>query len=142
MFSKKFVKLFETFEEGIKELAELSFSANDALTMYGPFPKDEKQAVQNLAWNVAFDRQTGNQDGWNQCKIIIEADGIHYQTSSGLKFGWCTVFESDGMFDGAYNFYIIHKDGTDTSAAPAESTLRKSAEKFGWKETSEYLYAR
>lgn len=142
MFSKKFVKIFERFEDGIKELAELSFSAKDALTMNGPFPKDEKQAVQNLALNVALDRPTGNGANWTECKIDITAEGIHYQTTGGLKFGWCTVFEDDGMFAGAYNFYVIHRDGTDTSAAPENSTLRKSAERHGWKETSEYLYAR
>ena len=134
----KFAKKFNSFKEGIKELAKVSFSAEQALCWQtGKLPSTEEEAVKNLAVNVAFDRTTGNGVGWDACKIKISAYGTEYTTGGGLTFGWEVVLGASQMdtFDGEYVFFVEHPNGK----APEDSTLRKSATEHGWAEKSDVM---
>lgn len=141
---KKFTKQFNNFEEGIKELAKVSFSAEQALKWQNyELPLTEAEAVKNLALNVAFDRPTANGVDWSNTEIEITAFGVSYKTTGGLRFGWGTVLGANDFdsFEGKYMFYVAHPFADDDSAAPAESTLRKSAEESGWKEVDADVFA-
>lgn len=137
-----FTKDFNSFTDGIQELAEVSFSAKQALEWQTGFlPETEREAVSSLALNAAFDRPTGNGVGWGEVAIEISAFGVEYRTRSGLRFGWKTLLGASDFdsFEGEYTFYIAHPDATEESAAPLGSTLRQSAEKHGWREKSEFM---
>ena len=140
---KKFIKTFFNFEEGIKELAKVSFSAEQALKWAndGQIPLSETDAVRSLAVNVLMDRPTGNGVGWDECSIDITAFGVSYCTRGGLQFGWEILSDEDGYYDtGHYLFWIAHPLADEDSAAPAESTLRQSATEHGWLEKGDYEY--
>ena len=84
----KFAKKFSNFEEGIKELSKVSFSAEQALTWQtGRLPSTEEETVKNLALNVAFDRPTANGVDWDCCKIKVSAFGTEYKTAEDLRSG-------------------------------------------------------
>lgn len=137
-----FTKDFNSFTDGIKELAEVSFSAKQALEWQTGFlPETEREAVSALALNAAFDRPTGNGVGWGEVDIEISAFGVEYRTRSGLRFGWKTLLGATDFdsFEGEYTFYIAHPDANENEAAPPCSTLRQSAKKHGWLERSEFI---
>ena len=134
----KFAKKFNTFDEGIKELAQVSFSAEQALTWQtGRLPSTEEEAVKNLAVNVALDRPTANGVDWDACAIKISAFGTEYKTGGGLTFGWEVVLGASQMdtFGGEYIFFVEHPNGK----APEDSTLRQSATEHGWEEKSDMM---
>lgn len=131
------MKVFSSFTEGLKELAEVSFSAKQALEWQTHrLPKTEKEAVSSLALNAALDRPTGNGVDWGKVEIRIDAFGIEYKTRSGLKFGWkaLTGATASDSFEGEYVFFIAHPYANEEMAAPIESTLRQSCEQHGWEE--------
>lgn len=140
---KRFMKVFPSFEKGIRELADLSYSACQALEWEtGKLPLTEKDAAKSLMMNVLNDRPTGNGYGWGECAIEISAYGVSYWTRSGLNFGWETVLgasQSD-CFEGEYVFFIAHPDADESSAAPEDSTLREACEEFGWQEKDELTF--
>ena len=134
----KFAKKFSNFEEGIKELSKVSFSAEQALTWQtGRLPSTEEETVKNLALNVAFDRPTANGVDWDCCKIKVSAFGTEYKTGGGLTFGWEVVLGASQMdtFKGEYIFFVQHPNGK----APEDSTLRQSATEHGWEEKSDMM---
>lgn len=136
----QFVKTFDSFEEGLAALRQLSFSASDALGN----ASDEESAVSRLATNVAFDRPTGNGVGWSQCAIKLDAYGVEYCTRRGLGFGWTTHPDADmsGQMredGGTYDFFITHPSGENISL---DSSLGVSAREHGWSEIFEDGYAR
>lgn len=138
-----FMKEFNSFKDGVTELSKLSFSADQSLKWQtGKIPVTEEDAVKSLALNVAFDRPTGNGVDWSQCEIDITAYGVRYSTCSGLKFGWETVLGANAFdtFDGEFVFFIAHPEANEEQAAPKESTLKKSAESFGWEEKNEDIF--
>jgi len=144
MKTAKFIKKFDSFEAGIKELARVSFSAEQALKWQNhELPLSEEEAVKNLAMNVAFDRPTGNGYGWSNTEIDITAFGVSYKTTGGLSFGWATVLgaNSSDSFEGEFVFFVAHPQADEESAAPAESTLRNSCIKNGWEERSNDIFA-
>ncbi|PWA05487.1 hypothetical protein DCC39_18040 [Pueribacillus theae] len=143
-----FKKDFTVFEEGIKELADASFSVHDALIFnsvvskvdendefkrsFPVLPTDEKDVVASLATNAILDRPTGNGVNWARVKFEVDAYGVSYTTTGGLTFGWeyhVDPFMND-RHDPFYSFFIEHPAGV----APADRTLRKTFEKLGWKE--------
>lgn len=143
--TKVFAKEFKNFEEGIKDLAELSYSAEQALTALrkSELPLEEDQATANLSANVIFDRPTGDGDNWNEACIDVSSFGVTYRTTGGLIFGWSVVFERFGddfnysySFHDGYVFFIRHPKAPKEVAAPRKSSLRESAEKLEWKEIS------
>jgi len=137
-----FVKKFDSFIEGLTELCRVSFSVQDALYFYHRrLPQTEEEAVTALALNAAFDRPTGNGVGWGEVEIKVDAFGVDYKTRSGLRFGWKALTGATDFddFEGEYVFYIAHPKATEEMAAPADSTLRQSAEKYGWKEKSSFV---
>lgn len=141
---KKFAKQFNNFEEGIKELSKVSFSAEQSLKWQTyELPLTEEEAVKNLALNVAFDRPTGNGVDWSNTEIEITAFGVSYKTTGGLRFGWGTVLGANDFdsFEGEYMFYVAHPQADENSAAPANSTLRKSCKEKGWKELDADMFA-
>lgn len=140
-----FTKEFPRFIDGLRELCEVSYSAEQALTHVtfaesrDPREADdpERQAVENLAINVAFDRQTGNGVDWGRCSISITAKEVRYTTRSGLAFRWSVdpcdygshrEWTSEG--GNLWTFFVIHPAGN----APEASTLRASALAHGWAE--------
>ena len=139
---KLFMKEFDSFEKGIKELTELSFSVSQSLAIEELGIPDEAEAVTRLALNVAFDRPTANGVDWSRASVDITAFGVDYVTTGGLMFGWQTVLGANAFdtFEDEYVFYIAHPEANDESAAPENSTLRESAEKFGWEETSSFMF--
>lgn len=137
----KFSKRFNSFEEGLKEIASMSYSVSDSLRWAnGRLPKFEDQAVESLATNAINDRQTGNGVGWGKCHLEVNSFGIKYRTSSGLVFGWQTVLGASQFdtFEGQFIFFIAHPEANEKQAAPADSSLRRACEEFGWKETSQF----
>src|SRR5690625_3845704 len=105
---KLFMKEFENFEKGIKELTELSYSVAQSLEIEELGIPDEAEAVTRLAWNVAFDRPTANGVDWSCASIDITAFGVDYVTTGGLMFGWQTVLGANAFdaFEGEFVFYI------------------------------------
>lgn len=141
---KLFMKEFNNFKEGIIELAQVSFSAEQALKWQtNSLPLTEEDAVKTLALNVALDRPTGNGVDWGECKIEITAYGVEYRTRGGITFGWQTILGANDFdtFDGEFVFFVVHPNANENSAAPVDSTLRESAEKYGWKESSDFTLA-
>lgn len=149
---RRFEKSFPAsdFEAGVRELAEVSFSAGQALEIRtrldGSIVEEsvpsEAEAVRRLATNVAGDRPTGNGVGWDSCAVRISAYGVDYTTRSGLRFGWYLDFFSGGFSSWRYGrrvFYVAHPRANWRRAAPAESTLRASAEGRGWVERRERM---
>lgn len=142
---KRFEKRFSSFEEGIKELCQVSFSAEDALShSIRRIPKTEEEAATALAINVLHDRPTGNGANWSDCNIEITASGVDYVTTGGVGFGWYCAFDAvEGLgfcWDRrSYVFYVTHPTVVrgERDTAPEDSTLRKSAEAKGWKEVFE-----
>src|SRR5690606_6061379 len=137
MKMKLFMKEFDSFEKGIKELTELSFSVSQSLAIEELGIPDEAEAVTRLALNVAFDRPTANGVDWSRASVDITAFGVDYVTTGGLMFGWQTVLGANAFdtFEDEYVFYIAHPEANDESAAPENSTLRESAEKLDRKST-------
>ena len=143
MFTKQFLR----FINGLRELCEVSFDAKDALMQlcFGESrdPREaenpERQAVENLAANVAFARPTDNGVDWGRCSITISASSVFYQTGGGLWFGWevdSRDYQSSREFGEGGNrwtFFVAHPLGQ----APQESSLRQSATAHGWKEEGE-----
>lgn len=130
-------KSFPSFEEGIQELAKVSFSAEQALTAdRESLPITEEEAIGQLAANVACYRPTGNGVGWNRSKIEISAFEVTYMTSGGLEFGWRPDFillkSGLSCFDGGYTFSIRHPKERELGEIPEDSTLLKSAREYGW----------
>lgn len=134
----RLTKEFNSFREGLQELMQVSFSAEQALKMQGPNPlkaeNPELQAVANLAINAANDRPTGNGVDWNRCEIIIDAFGVDYKTTGGLRFGWKVyqhdfqpALESDGH--NRYTFWVSHPSGKFAE----DSTLLQAGKDAGWK---------
>jgi len=135
----KLAKNFNSFKEGLQELMQVSFSAEQALKMQGPDPlkaeNPEMQAVANLAQNAADDRPTGNGVDWGKCKIIIDAFGVDYKTTGGLRFGWSVssrdfqrIREIDGDGGNCWTFYIQHPSGKFAEG----STLLQAGKDAGW----------
>lgn len=130
-------KDFNSFEEGIKELAQVSQSVEQALTHYrydfppyGKLPLTESEATMALAYNTVNDRPTGNFVDWGECEIEISPYEVFYRTRGGLVFGWETIQEGDqyGSFKNRYTFYIAHPSGDFY----AGSSLKKSVLEHGW----------
>lgn len=130
-------KDFDSFEEGIKELAQVSQSVEQALTYYrydfppyGELPLTESEATMALAYNAVNDRPAGNFHGWGECEIEITPFEVFYKTRGGLVFGWEAIQEGDeyGSFKNRYTFYIAHPSGVFYE----ESTLKKSVLEHGW----------
>lgn len=139
---KYFIKRFADFMDGLKGLADVSFSAKQSLShFYGRFPKSEEEAISALALNAAFDRPTANGYGWGKVQIEVDAYGVRYTTTGGLIFGWYADLGASPFdtHEGDHVFFVAHPKADDESAAPADSTLRRSAEAHGWKEVSEML---
>ena len=137
----KFAKMFDSFEKGLKEITELSYSVNDSLRFsLGRLPKDECEAVECLATNAINDRPTANGVDWGRCYLEVDSYGATYRTSSGLVFGWQTVLGASQFdrFEDEYVFFIAHPEANEEQAAPAKSTLRRACEEFGWEETSDF----
>ncbi len=141
MFQKEFPK----FVDGLRELCVVSYSAGQALTQVGfAGPRDprdaddpERQSIENLAVNVAFDRPTGNGVDWGRCSISITAKEVRYTTRGGLAFGWKVDHRDYGSYrertpegGNRWTFFIVHPLGS----APETSTLRASALAYGWME--------
>lgn len=127
-----FTKYFESLEEGFKALKSVSFSVVDA-TGDADTVAD---ALANLAVNTIHAR-TGNGVGWELPALDASAYAVTYTTTSGLSFGWRAKF--NGLIGAAntdhvgWDFWIKHPAG----AAPAGSTLAKSALAAGWQEVKE-----
>jgi len=139
-----FTKIFDSFEEGIEELAKVSFSAEDALKdgtwrlFKKSLPETEEEAAAALASNATWDRPTGNGVGWGEVQFSPHAKLTWYITRGGVLFGWHPEFEDD-YWDwgiGKYRFFVSHPAVTrrEATRAPKNSTLRKSAEEHGWAE--------
>lgn len=128
---EKLVKEFESFHEGILELAEMSYSVEQVLlgcitknqvedfikklknqSQYS-FPEviDNEflpKVVSTLAVNAVYGS-----------RIEINAGTVEYETTGGLVFGW----------DSEYNFHIQHPSGKFKE----DSTLFQAGRKMGWK---------
>lgn len=124
------VKNFMKFSDGLKELMEVSYSAEQAITAFdNPNPLNsnndnfdynvEKQTVANLANNIVFDIQGRYID------IKITSYGVDYTTTGGTRFGW-NIDKSNINDD--YVFFIQHRDKTFTE----DSTLLKAGLEKGW----------
>lgn len=137
----KFAKQFNSFEEGLKEITELSFSVHDSLTWAkGRLPKDECEATQFLAYNAIADRTTANGVDWGRCHLEVNSFGVSYRTTSGLVFGWETALGASqrDTFEGEFVFFIAHPMANEKQATPAGSSLRRACEEYGWEETSQF----
>lgn len=132
-------KNFDSFDKGIKELAQVSHSVEQSLThsnsVMAPYkhklPTTETEATMALSRNVVEDRPTGNFEGWGECEIDISPFEVFYRTRGGLVFGWEAIQEADeyGSFEGRYTFYIAHPSGDFYEG----STLKKSLLEHGWR---------
>lgn len=139
-----FTKIFDSFGEGIEELAKVSFSAEDSLKdgtrrlFKKSLPETEGEAVAALASNAMWDRPTGNGVGWGEVRFSPHAEITWYITRGGVLFGWHPEFEDDywSWEGGKYRFFVSHPSVTrrEATRAPKNSTLRKSAEEHGWAE--------
>lgn len=135
----KLKKEFNSFKEGLHGLMQVSYSAEQALKMQGPDPlkaeNPEMQAVANLAQNAADDRPTGNGVDWGRASIDIDAWGVDYKTTGGLRFGWKVyqhdfqrIREIDGEGGNEWTFFIQHPSGKFAD----DSTLLQSGKEAGW----------
>lgn len=135
----RFEKQFDSFSEGIKELVEVSDSAYDSLRHYlRKIPETMEEALLALSMNAIMDKEDGN------CYFEVSSGGVDYITGGNVGFGW--YFAGDGEFGfydnelgcniGGYIFYVTHPSVVKriNEKAPADSTLRQSAEKHGWEE--------
>lgn len=127
-----FTKWFGNLEEGFKELKQISFSVVDA-TGDADAVAD---ALATLALNT-LGMRTSNGVGWDLPSLEATTYAVTYTTTSGLSFGWRAKF--NGLIGAAntdhvgWDFWIKHPAG----AAPAGSTLAKSALAAGWQEVKE-----
>jgi len=118
-----YVKTFASFAPGLTELANVYFSAKDALTMgtpRKPLPETEEEATTRLALNVIWDRPTGNGVDWDMCSISISAYGVTYTTRGGITFGWRVYPEGSQEYPFlGYRFFVTHAhiDSPDSSLA-------------------------
>jgi len=158
-----FKKAFSSFEEGLSELASLSFSVaqsiehglesagievlkrtivdpEDGSTLEVPYfsTLEEGMVVAALAANTIYNRPTGNGVGWGACGIELDAEKCSYITTGGLSFGWETrpnyFYGSTEMRGNGEDYFGFWIKHPDGEDIPLGSSLQEAAIEMGWTE--------
>ncbi len=145
MFRKEFLlsqnlfgdwdQLASLWGEGLQELCTLSFSVRNCFDVYGG-ASNLSEAISILGKHSQFS-PAPNGTGWELPTLTSSPiNGVSYTTTGGLSFGWRPVFSgptsTESCRQAGWAFWIQHPKGV----APAESTLRTSAEAAGWAEVA------
>lgn len=127
-------KEFSSFDEGLKALMALSWSAEQAVNhslwliaaSSDGVLSEEARVTAALAVNVHNCRP-----GDGNCELkLAPCKGVRYTTGGGLTFGWGPVEEEE-----QWVFFIEHPLGAE---APGESSLLLACVNAGWEKISEW----